>query len=190
LTTIRQITEIEDLETDPHLHGGGLHAHCYRGRLDLHLDYSIHPITLKERRLNLIVYLNSEWKEDWGGELELWDHGDEGHPETLAKAIAPKHNQAILFRTSDTSYHGVPNAIAEPTAVRKSMAIYYVSPRRTNIVHRPKARFVARPGEKHCPLMEELREIRSHRRLTMDDVDKRFPGWYQSDEALPWRPSE
>jgi hypothetical protein len=52
------VTRIGGLESDPHLHGGGLHFHPPGSRLEMHLDYSIHPISKKERRVNLIVYMN------------------------------------------------------------------------------------------------------------------------------------
>ena len=41
------------------------------GRLEMHLDYSIHPISGMERRVNLIVYLNSDRQQEWGGDLRL-----------------------------------------------------------------------------------------------------------------------
>jgi Rps23 Pro-64 3,4-dihydroxylase Tpa1-like proline 4-hydroxylase len=66
--------DIPELEADPFMHGGGLHCHPPGGKLDVHLDYMVHPLLpQKERRLNLIVYLNSGWQPEFKGELELWD---------------------------------------------------------------------------------------------------------------------
>jgi Rps23 Pro-64 3,4-dihydroxylase Tpa1-like proline 4-hydroxylase len=72
----KQITHIENLEADPHLHGAGLHAYPHNGKLDMHLDYCIHPISGKERRVNLIVYLNKHWPSEYGGSLWLTDRPD------------------------------------------------------------------------------------------------------------------
>jgi hypothetical protein len=58
LINTQAVTRIRGLESDPHLHGGGLHFHPPGSRLEMHLDYSIHPISQKERRVNLIVYMN------------------------------------------------------------------------------------------------------------------------------------
>jgi hypothetical protein len=55
---IETLSRIKGLEKDPYLHGGGLHFHPPGSRLEMHLDYSIHPISKKERRLNLIIYMN------------------------------------------------------------------------------------------------------------------------------------
>src|SRR5437879_5521062 len=63
-----------DLFPDPGLHGGGWHAHARGGKLNVHLDYSIHPKLGLERRVNLIVYLTPGWKQEWGGALGLWAH--------------------------------------------------------------------------------------------------------------------
>lgn len=66
--------EIAGLEGDPYLHGGGLHCHPPGGKLDIHLDYMVHPLLpTKERRLNLIVFLNKNWLPEYQGELQLWD---------------------------------------------------------------------------------------------------------------------
>ena len=74
LKFIQNITGIKNLIKDVGLHGGGLHIHQNRGKLNIHKDYSIHPKLKKERRLNLIVYMTKNWKEKWGGNLELWSH--------------------------------------------------------------------------------------------------------------------
>ena len=65
------ITGISDLESDPYLHGAGLHAYPHNGKLDVHLDYSIHPVSGKERRVNLIIYLNKDWRDDYGGYTDM-----------------------------------------------------------------------------------------------------------------------
>ena len=73
IDTIKHISDIPNLENDPYLHGAGVHYHPTGGKLDMHLDYSIHPITQKERRVNLIIFMNKDWKESYNGDLQLWD---------------------------------------------------------------------------------------------------------------------
>lgn len=164
---IRAMTDIADLECDPSLHGAGLHSHPRGGKLDMHLDYSIHPFTGKERRLNLIVYLNREWESSWGGALQLWN----AEFTSCTKAIEPAWNRAVLFRTSDLSFHGLPTPLNCPEEVRRnSLAIYYVSPARPNIIHRPKAEFRPLPWQPMSDRLRNLYNIRSQRCLQDTDL--------------------
>lgn len=172
LRMVRRITRIPNLENDPYLHGQGLHYHPRNGRLDVHLDYSIHPITGKERRLNIILYLNRSWKEEYGGHLELWDREFTGPKQR----ILPVFNRAVLFQTSDISYHGMPRALACPLGEgRKSMAIYYVSPPRPHAAHRLKAEFRPLPEQIVSEGLAKLYEIRKYRILTEKDVEEHCP---------------
>jgi hypothetical protein len=152
---------------DPYLHGGGIHSHPNGGKLDMHLDYSIHPISKKERRLNLILYLNKEWDKSYGGELQMWN---DDMSECIQK-VFPKFNRALLFQTSDLSYHGIPDKINCPNHLaRNSIAIYYVSEPRENVILRKKAQFVKRPFEENSEGMEKLRKIRVDRLITNKDI--------------------
>lgn len=162
---IKHVTGIENLEADPYLHGAGLHCMpAPGGKLDMHLDYSLHPVTGKERRVNLIVYLNdADYKEE--GHLELWN---QDMSECVQK-IAPTFNTAVLFSTTDLSWHGMPEPL-QGNVPRQSMAVYYVSDPRPEIVHRPKAKFVGRPSDPKSERLDRLRLIRAERRLTPEDV--------------------
>lgn len=179
IALVRRITGIPDLENDPHLHGAGLHFHPTGGKLDMHLDYSLHPVTGKERRINLILYVNSEeWDDAWGGHLYLGEASDDGTLKSLAKRVAPRFNRGVLFRTSDVSWHGLPYPIACPTGLgRQSLAIYYVSDPRPFATPRKKAKFVGVPGEEETEGMAALRDIRPSRRLTEEDVKHFTPEW-------------
>jgi len=176
LDYIRSISGIHNLETDPHLHGAGLHYHPKGGKLDMHLDYSIHPLSGKERRLNLIIYLNKNWKE--GGELQLWD-ADFTRP---VKKIPPLFNTAVLFRTSDISYHGLPQPASEE---RRSVAIYYVSEPRSDVTHRPKAQFRRLPHQTdNLDKLHQLYDIRATRLITQDDLQNIWPTWEQDGNGF------
>jgi Rps23 Pro-64 3,4-dihydroxylase Tpa1-like proline 4-hydroxylase len=114
---LKKMSGIHDLEKDDILHGAGIHAYPRNGKLDIHLDYDINPISKKQRRLNLIVYMSKDWKEEYGGDLEL-------RGKTIKASTG--FNTAIIFRTNDTAFHGVPKPIQCPYGMfRKSMNVYY-----------------------------------------------------------------
>lgn len=176
---ITKISGIQNLEKDPHRHGAGLHFHPPYGRLEMHLDYSIHPITQKERRLNLLIYMNKDWKDSWNGKLELWQGNKDCMTNGPVQSITPAFNQAVLFRTSDISWHGMPESVQCPEGVgRKSIAIYYVSDARTDATLRNKASFQARPNDPiRSTGYERLCDLRTTRRLTNEDVTEFMPDW-------------
>ena len=64
---------LKNLLPDWKLFGGGLHESFRGGFLKIHSDF-IHMRKSKlKRRLNLLLFLNSNWNENWGGAIELWD---------------------------------------------------------------------------------------------------------------------
>jgi len=96
--------------------GGGLHEIWPGGLLKMHVDFSEHPSGL-ERAVNLLVYLNEDWREEWGGALELGDR---------EKRIAPIGGTAVLFESNGASWHGHPEPLACPEEkTRRSLALYY-----------------------------------------------------------------
>jgi hypothetical protein len=110
-----------ELTPDLGLHGGGLHQHGRGGKLNVHLDYNIHPKLHLQRRLNLIVYLTPDWQPEWGGGLGLYKDS-----KTLVKTIDPLFNRAVIFDTRG-SWHGLPDAIkCPPRVTRNSIAVYYL----------------------------------------------------------------
>lgn len=126
---LQDITGIQKLYPDIGLHGGGLHIHGRNGKLNVHLDYSIHPKLNLQRKLNLIIYLTEDWKSEWGGGLELWSHDSEiNKPKERAVTIDNIFNRAILFDTTQNSWHGFPEPLTCPEKIyRKSLAVYYLT---------------------------------------------------------------
>ena len=158
LDFLGELSGIENLQSDAGLNGGGMHCIRNGGKLDVHIDYSIHPTLALERRMNLIVYLNKDWREEFGGALELWDQTIEN---CVAKVV-PAFNRAVIFETGDKSYHGHPNPLTCPDDVsRKSIALYYLTEPRAGATERYRARFVARPQDDKSTEMEEFRAKRS-----------------------------
>lgn len=174
---IRQITNIDNLEYDEYLHGAGVHLHPRYGRLNIHLDYEKHPYSGKERRLNIILFMSKDWDINWNGANELWNND-------VTKCIAKtdvKFNRAILFKTNDISWHGLPEKILCPHDIfRKSLAYYYVSPlnsHKSEEQYRKKAKFVKRPEDQYDENIEKIYQIRPYRRITKEDMQLLLPDW-------------
>jgi hypothetical protein len=127
LSMLEGITGIKSVLADPSLVGGGLHQIVRGGFLDVHVDFNFHPETKLHRRMNLLVYMNKGWQPEYGGQLELWDMKKDERIEDLA----PDFNRAVLFETTEHSFHGHPRPLATPSNVtRKSLAVYYYTKER------------------------------------------------------------
>jgi hypothetical protein len=153
----------EPLYPDYGLNGGGLHTHRRGGKLNAHLDYSIHPKLGLERRLNLIVYLTPNWNPEWGGALGLWEHDPEtGKPGKLHHEIDCLFNRAVIFDTSQNSWHGLPEPLTCPPDVyRNSLAIYYLCEPRPTAEDRGKALFAPYGAQQHDQEVLDLIKRRS-----------------------------
>ncbi|MDA7455154.1 2OG-Fe(II) oxygenase [Planktomarina temperata] len=130
------------LYSDPGLNGGGWHIHKQGGKLNTHLDYSLHPKLSLQRKFNIIIYLNPNWQSDWGGALGLWSGESSERPGDLEKVIDCKFNRAVIFDTTQNSWHGLPDPVVCPKSeARKSLAVYYLCNPVANIDPRGKALF-------------------------------------------------
>jgi hypothetical protein len=181
IEAICKLTGIKNLEADPTLHGAGLHVHPKNGRLFVHLDYEKHPIlTDKERRINIVLYVSRDWQPEWNGQTELWD---------ASKCVYKSEvvfNNAIIFQTSEESWHGLPNIIKCPdNTFRKTIGFYYISDivsgsNRDKIGndgsgYRTKATYinVGEPDKR----IDEFIKIRPLRRITQSDIESIWPEW-------------
>lgn len=119
---LEALTGITGLIPDPHFVGGGLHQITRGGFLKVHADFNRHPLMNVDRRLNLLLYLNPGWQEEFGGHFELWDR----NMERSERRILPTFNRCVVFSTTDHSFHGHPEPLACPEGTtRKSLALYY-----------------------------------------------------------------
>jgi Rps23 Pro-64 3,4-dihydroxylase Tpa1-like proline 4-hydroxylase len=158
IENLKQSFNIKNLYPDHGLHGAGWHIHGRGGKLNIHLDYSIHPKLKLERKLNLILYLTENWNPSWGGNLEFWDHDPLTHrPSKLSKVIENKFNRAVIFDTTQNSWHGFASPLTCPENVyRKSIAMYYLTDPKENTDNRSRALYSPNEEQKNNPEIEEL----------------------------------
>jgi hypothetical protein len=122
LEFLETLTGIEGLIPDPYYGGAGPHQIEPGGFLKVHADFNWHPKLHLDRRLNLLVYLNRDWDEEFGGHLELWDR----EMTRAVERILPVFNRTVVFSTTDFSFHGHPTPLAcPPGRTRKSVSLYY-----------------------------------------------------------------
>lgn len=122
LLFLEALTGIEGLIPDPYFGGGGLHQIEPGGFLKIHADFNVHPKLKLDRRINMLIYLNRDWREEWGGQLELWN----ASMTERRQSILPLFNRTVIFSTTDTSFHGHPHPLQSPPGVRrKSVSLYY-----------------------------------------------------------------
>ena len=118
LRALEKLTGIDKLIPDPYLVGGGLHLSGPGGILAPHTDFHIYDGLNLYRRVNMIVYLNEDWDESYGGCLEL---GEAGKP---SATVVPRWGRIMIFTTDAKSIHGFPKPIVEGRW-RRSVALYY-----------------------------------------------------------------
>lgn len=153
LGTVSALTGVENLLGDPTFFGGGTHENLQGQELDPHVDFNYDERTWVHRRLNLLLYLNKEWEDEWGGSIEL--HSDPRRPEqNRVKVVTPLFNRCLIFETSERSWHGF-SAIRLPAdrrhLSRKSFSLYlYTKERPAEEVAPPHTTFyIQRPLPEH-----------------------------------------
>jgi hypothetical protein len=145
LADLSALTGIPNLLADPTLHGGGMHMTGPHGRLDVHVDFNRGDGGL-HRRLNLLLYLNPQWDDTWGGQIELWDE----QVRNCRVSLSPVLGRCLIFETSGISFHGVAPLRCPPDQMRRSFATYYYTkePPAHGDVPMHGTIFRARPDEK------------------------------------------
>ena len=168
---LERLTGIEGLIPDWSMDGGGLHQTLRGGHLNIHADFSTHHTHENwARRVNILLYLNEEWREEWGGQLELWDHD----MTAVQGKVTPKGNRMFVFATSHDSFHGHPDPLLCPEDVaRRSMALYYFTQEEQTV--RRATNYRARPddGARKVAIWADKKAVdlfdRAKRRLGVTD---------------------
>ena len=121
LNFLEKLTGISGLIPDPYFAEGSYAMSKSGGILNIHADFSHHDELNLERRLNILIYLNDDWKNEYEGALNFYDQNL-----VLVKKLYPIGNRIAIFTTSEHSFHGFPETITCPEdMVRKSINLYY-----------------------------------------------------------------
>jgi hypothetical protein len=182
LQFLEGLTGIDGLLPDPYFNGGGFHEITRGGRLGVHADFRINEQLHVQRRLNLLVYLNPEWDDNWKGQLELWSRD----MKQCMQRVTPIINRCVVFSTEADTWHGHPDPLEVPEGVtRKSMALYYYSASR-NIYNETPTRstmYVARPTDSAKDKAEARRfRVEQYMREWMPPIA--FRGWARARRVL------
>jgi hypothetical protein len=146
LEFLEGLSGIEALLPDPYFIGGGFHEIGRGGKLGIHADFRINNRLHLRRRMNVIVYLNEDWRDEYNGALELWSRD----MKRMAKRVAPVFNRCVIFNTDADSHHGHPDPLTTPEGVlRRSVALYYYTASKAiyDEVPNRSTMYAARPGE-------------------------------------------
>lgn len=100
---------------------GGIHEANTGGHLDVHVDFNYVEEKQYHRLLNILIYFNKDWKEEYGGYLDIWDKD----VKKCYAAFEPRFNRACGFLTSEISFHGVTPLTCPLEVMRRSFATYY-----------------------------------------------------------------
>jgi hypothetical protein len=163
LEFLEGLSAIPGLIPDPYFVGGGFHETSRGGKLGVHADFRINEQLHLHRRMNVIVYLNPQWDDAYGGHLELWDR----KMTRLVKSVAPIFNRCVIFNTDADSYHGHPDPLTTPEGLtRRSMALYYYTASREIYKEVPSTGtlYQARPGD-DASVQREARSLQSEQWL-------------------------
>ena len=140
---MENITGIKGLIPDPYFLGAGIHEIKQGGHLSVHADFNHHRVMDLERRINVLIYLNKDWKRAYGSSLELWDE----NMTTREHDIVPLFNRCVIFNTTSNSQHGNPQPVAHPEGrSRKSIALYYYTATWDGSKRSHTTQFQVRPG--------------------------------------------
>ena len=147
ITFLEQLTGIDGLVADPHFRGAGMAYIARGGKLGIHADFNVNKRLKLDRRLNVLLYLNKDWKDEFGGHIELWSRD----MKNCVQKILPVFNRCVIFSTTDDAFHGHPDPLSCPEdRMRKSLSLYFYSNGRPeeeqSAAHTTK--FMLRPGEK------------------------------------------
>jgi Rps23 Pro-64 3,4-dihydroxylase Tpa1-like proline 4-hydroxylase len=105
---------------DPKNFGGGLHQGKKNSFLDMHLDFNYHPLNKNwYRELNLLLYLNKDWKSEYGGELKIKDLRTNEEA-----SLEVPFNRLIIQQCAPYTLHGYDMTSFPAGRYRTSIATY------------------------------------------------------------------
>ncbi|ABE63817.1 hypothetical protein Nham_3077 [Nitrobacter hamburgensis X14] len=124
---ISTVTGVENLLSDPTHKFAGAHRTPPGGFTKIHRDFEVHSVTGLFHRVNLLVYLNRDWPDSYGGCLELWP----SDMSAIGRRVFPRFNTMVLWETHGATLHGLPDPVTcPPDRMRLSVASYYYTKER------------------------------------------------------------
>ena len=132
---LQEVTDTVDLIPDPHLIGAGYMKSFSGDSLKIHTDFNWNDELRLHRMLSVVIYLNEEWEEDWGGQLQFYD--------TNRKKVHTKvpvgAGNCVIWNYNNFAFHGYPDPMQCPEGKsRKGIRLfYYVSNAKHDDKHPP-----------------------------------------------------
>jgi len=165
---IQELSEISgyQLLKDTTRNFWGCHKYKNGDKLDIHVDAGLHPTTKQKKQVTLGLYLSSNWKDEYGCQLEIWRGDNAGieSPKLYKKieSIVPRFNRLILFTCDDYAWHGNPEPASCPEeAKRIFITISYLIENYSDTNKRVKAFFIKRPEDPENEEKDKLRLLRA-----------------------------
>lgn len=113
----------EEVFIDAKFYGGGIHQGKKGSFLDMHADFNYHPLEPKWfRNLNLLLYLNKDWKPEYKGHLRL-EHKDRGGN----VEVEVPFNRMVIMLCRGYTLHGYDPIQFPEGSFRTSIAAYAYS---------------------------------------------------------------
>lgn len=151
---LENMSGIKGLIPDPYFAGGGIHVVGNGGHLDIHADFNHNAILNLERRMNVLIYLNKDWKQDYGGSFEIWNND----MTAMVESFVPQFNRMVCFNTGSSTWHGNPTPVNHPEGKpRMSIALYYYTATWDGTKRSHTTLFKPRPGSADRPDRETRR---------------------------------
>lgn len=117
---IGELTGMERLAPDASLYARGLSMMVKGDFLNTHFDNSHDAARERYRRLNILYYVTPDWRDENGGNFQLWDN-DMRKPVMLAS----KFNRLAIMEINNYSMHLVSRLVADGT--HTCVSTYYFS---------------------------------------------------------------
>ena len=117
-------------QADAGLWGSGINRMDRGDYVKPHLDASHHRITLQKRKFTGVLFLNSQWSDDWGGLLQF-----------KGNSVTPKFNRLVIFENEDYARHWVTEVNCPENECRKTLSVFWYDKNPSATISRKKAVF-------------------------------------------------
>jgi hypothetical protein len=119
---LEKLSGIDGLIPDPHFVGAGYSRSYRNDSLKIHTDFNWNETIKAHRALSLIIYLNSEWQDEYGGALEFKDKNND----KVIKSVSPLFNRAVIWKYDKLGFHGFPDPLNCPeNTCRKTIRFFF-----------------------------------------------------------------